>query len=136
MATRFGGNIWLFNFSKKRLNQKDDLNGEVFNFGPKNSQDKTVKDVILEIKKHLPTFKWKIKKNKLFSESKLLKLNSSKAMRKLKWSNKLSFNETLKMTANWYEAFYKKKIISFTLKQIKEFEKNYESINFSRRQRL
>ena len=66
MATRFGGNIWLFNFVK-RLNQKDDLNGEVFNFGPKNSQDKTVKDVILEIKKHLPTFKWKIKKNKLFS---------------------------------------------------------------------
>ena len=49
------------------------------------------------------------KKKKLFSESKLLKLNSSKAKRKLKWSNKLSFNETLKMTANWYEAFYKKK---------------------------
>ena len=108
----------------KRLNHKDDLNGEAFNFGPKNSQDKTVKDVILEIKKNLPTFKWKIKKKKLFSESKLLKLNSSKAKRKLKWSNKLSFNETLKMTANWYEAFYKKKkIISFTLKQIKEFEK-------------
>ena len=102
-----------------------------------NSQDKTVKDVILEIKKHLPTFKWKTKKKKLFSESKLLKLNSSKAMRKLKWSNKLSFNETLKMTTNWYEAFYKKKkIISLTLKQIKEFEKNYESINFSRRQRF
>lgn len=108
----------------KRLNHKDDLNGEAFNFGPKNSQDKTVKDVILEIKKNLPTFKWKIKKKKLFSESKLLKLNSSKAKRKLKWSNKLSFNETLKMTANWYEAFYKKKkITSFTLKQIKEFEK-------------
>ena len=93
----------------RKLNQKDDLNGEAFNFGPKNSQDKTVKDVILEIKKHLPTFKWTIKKNKLFSESKLLKLNSSKAMKKLKWSNKLSFYETLKMTTNWYEAFYKKK---------------------------
>lgn len=108
----------------KKLNERNDLNGEAFNFGPKNSQDKTVKDVILEIKKHLPTFKWIVKKKKLFSESKLLKLNSSKAMKKLKWSNKLSFYETLKMTTHWYEAFYKKKeIISFTLNQIREFEK-------------
>ena len=108
----------------RRLNQTDTLNGEAFNFGPKNSQDKTVKDVILEIRKYLPKFKWVIKKKKLFSESKLLKLNSSKAMKKLKWSNKLSFNETLKMTTQWYEAFYKKKdITSLTLTQIKEFEK-------------
>ena len=108
----------------RRLNQTDTLNGEAFNFGPKNSQDKTVKDLILEIRKYLPKFKWVIKKKKLFSESKLLKLNSSKAMKKLKWSNKLSFNETLKMTTQWYEAFYKKKdITSLTLTQIKEFEK-------------
>ena len=108
----------------RKLNKTDTLNGEAFNIGPRNYQDKTVKDVILEIRKYLPTFKWAIKKKKLFSESKLLKLNSSKAMKKLKWSNKLSFNETLKMTTKWYETFYKKKdIISFTLTQIKEFEK-------------
>ena len=46
----------------RRLNQSDALNGEAFNFGPKNYQDKTVKDVILEIRKYLPTFKWVIKK--------------------------------------------------------------------------
>lgn len=108
----------------KNLKNKSNLHGEVFNFGPKNTQNKTVRDLILGIKKYLPTFKWKIKKNVFFSESNLLKLNSSKAMKKLKWSNKLSFNQTLKLTTEWYEAFYKKKdIISFTLKQIKEFEK-------------
>lgn len=106
------------------LNQKNDLNGEVFNFGPKNSQNKTVKDVLFEIKKNLSTFKWIINKKKLFSESKLLKLNSSKAMKKLKWSNKLSFSETLRMTTRWYETFYTNKdMISFTYNQIEEFKK-------------
>ena len=106
------------------MKNKKKLDGEAFNFGPKNFQNKTVKDVIVEIKKNLPTFKWIIKRNKLFYESNLLKLDSSKARKKLKWSNKLSFSETLKMTAQWYEAFYKKKnIVNFTLKQIKEFEK-------------
>tara|TARA_B100000963_G_scaffold46529_1_gene34873 strand:+ start:5382 stop:6434 length:1053 start_codon:yes stop_codon:yes gene_type:complete len=108
----------------KNLNKKYHLHGEVFNFGPKDSQDKKVKDVILEIKKNLPSFRWMIKKNKSFYESNLLKLNSSKALKNLKWSNKLSFNKTIKMTAQWYETFYNKKdIISFTKKQIKEFEK-------------
>ncbi len=106
------------------LDKKSQLNGEVFNFGPRKSQDKRVIDVIRKIKKHLTGFKWTIKKNQTFKESKLLKLNSSKAWKRLKWSNKLSFNETLKMTSEWYETFYNKKdIINFTLNQIREFEK-------------
>ena len=50
------------------------LNGEAFNFGPKNFQNKSVFNLINEIKKNLPNFKWKIKKSKNF-EFKLLKLN-------------------------------------------------------------
>ena len=105
------------------LNKKSSLNGEVFNFGPKNLQNKRVIDVINEIKKFIPTFNWKISNKETFKESKLLKLNSSKARKKLKWLNRLSFSETIEMTSRWYEMFYNKRnMVEFTLNQIKEFE--------------
>ena len=106
------------------LNKKNKLNGEAFNFGPKNFQNKKVIDVLNEIKKFLPNFNWKIDGTKKFKESKLLKLNSSKAKKYLKWTNKLSFSNTIKMTTDWYKLFYSGKNMSdFTTKQIKEFEK-------------
>ena len=107
-----------------KLNNKTDLNGEAFNFGPKNIQNKRVIDVIKQIKTLSPKVKWKLKKLKTFKESKLLKLNSFKARKKLNWKNRLSFNETIKMTTQWYEMFYKQKNMSrVTFQQIKEYEK-------------
>ena len=106
------------------LKTKKNLNGEAFNFGPKNIQNKRVIDVIKEIKKISPKVKWKIKRKKTFKESQLLKLNSSKARKKLSWKNRLSFNETIEMTTKWYEMFYKNKSMSnFTSKQIEEYRK-------------
>lgn len=105
------------------LKKKSNLHGEVFNFGPKNNQNKRVIDVINEIKKTLPTIKFKINNKKTFNESNLLKLNSSKSLKKLRWSNKLTFSETIKMTTKWYKTFYEKKnIVDFTSQQIKDFE--------------
>ncbi len=107
-----------------KLNNKTNLNGEAFNFGPKNIQNKRVIDVIKQIKTLSPKVKWKLKKLKTFKESKLLKLNSFKARKKLNWKNRLSFNETIKMTTQWYEMFYKQKNMSrVTFQQIKEYEK-------------
>ncbi len=106
------------------LKTKKNLNGEAFNFGPKNIQNKRVIDVIKEIKRISPKVKWKIKRKKTFKESQLLKLNSSKARKKLSWKNRLSFNETIEMTTKWYEMFYKNKSMSnFTSKQIEEYRK-------------
>ena len=107
----------------KNLKNNKNNHGEVFNFGPKNFQNKRVIDVLNEMKEFLPNFKWTINTNKKFRESKLLKLNSAKAKKKLKWTNKLSFNETIKMTAEWYRMYYKKKnMVNFTSQQIKKFE--------------
>ena len=94
----------------KNLKNNKNNHGEVFNFGPKNFQNKRVIDVLKEMYEFLPNFKWNINTNKKFRESKLLKLNSTKAKKKLNWTNKLSFNETIKMTAEWYRMYYKKKI--------------------------
>tara|TARA_B100001989_G_scaffold219391_1_gene171320 strand:+ start:1771 stop:2832 length:1062 start_codon:yes stop_codon:yes gene_type:complete len=107
----------------KNLKNNKNNHGEVFNFGPKNFQNKRVIDVLKEMYEFLPNFKWNINTNKKFRESKLLKLNSTKAKKKLNWTNKLSFNETIKMTAEWYRMYYQKKnMVNFTSKQIKEFE--------------
>ena len=108
----------------KNLKNNKNNHGEVFNFGPKNFQNKRVIDVLKEMYEFLPNFKWNINTNKKFRESKLLKLNSTKAKKKLNWTNKLSFNETIKMTAEWYRMYYKKKnMVNFTSKQIQEFER-------------
>ncbi len=108
----------------KNLKNNKNNHGEVFNFGPKNFQNKRVIDVLNEMYEFLPNFKWNINTNKKFRESKLLKLNSTKAKKKLNWTNKLSFNETIKMTAEWYRMYYKKKnMVNFTSKQIQEFER-------------
>lgn len=106
------------------LNKKPALNGEVFNFGPKKNQNKTVIEVVKQIKKNIPNITWQFGKKKFFYESKLLKLNSFKAKKKLNWKNKLSFFETIEMTSEWYKMFYNKSnMIKFTSNQILKYEK-------------
>ena len=38
-----------------------------------------------------------------FKESRLLMLNSKKAKKELNWSPRLTFEETIKMTVDWYK---------------------------------
>ena len=53
----------------------------------------------------------KIKKDKNFHESKLLSLNIQKAKKELMWKPKLSLNETIEMTVEWYKDYFEKKNI-------------------------
>ena len=60
------------------------INGEIFNFGPLINQDKSVIQLINQMRKNWKKVKWKIKKEKGDKkESKLLKLNSLKAKKYL-----------------------------------------------------
>ena len=65
-----------------------------------------------------------LKKNN-FYESSLLKLNSNKAEKKIKWKCVLTFSETMEMVASWYRDFdtNSKLINKITLNQIKKYEK-------------
>ena len=49
-----------------------------------------------------------IKKNKQFKESKLLSLNIKKAKKELSWEPRLSLNETINFTIDWYKYFFLK----------------------------
>ena len=48
---------------------KNNINGEAFNIGPKNSQNRTVIELVKSVKKNWDIVKWKIKTNKKDKES-------------------------------------------------------------------
>jgi len=109
------------------LNKNPSLHGETFNFGPANNQNYKVVSVIKLMKKYWQNVSWKLYKNnnKIFKESSLLKLNSQKAKKNLKWKSILTFKENISLVANWYKNFYlnSKQAYKLTSSQI-EFYQN------------
>lgn len=96
---------------------------EAWNFGPNNSDDRSVGWMVNEILKqwgnHLT---WDHAKNDLPPETNYLRLDSSKAIKKLGWFPKWDIHHALQTTINWYKSYYdgkNPKII--TLEQINEY---------------
>ena len=92
----------------KNLNKNPNLHGQAFNFGPGNYQDYKVISLVKLMKKYWENVSWKLHKNnnKIFKESSLLKLNSQKAKKILRWRSVLTFKENIFLVANWYKNFY------------------------------
>ena len=106
------------------------ITGEAFNFGPFKSDNKTVKDILLILKKQWKSFKVRFVNDNYFVEHKLLQLSSSKAQKILNWKSTLNFNETVKFTSEWYSAYRNKMdMIKFTRIQIKNYEKKFFKVN-------
>jgi CDP-glucose 4,6-dehydratase len=104
------------------------LHGEAFNFGPRAEQNHTV----VQLLKDLSTY-WNmtdtnnaftITHNIPFHEAGLLKLNCDKALFYLKWQANLHYNDTIRLTGEWYYAFYKTNINMWhkTQEQIEAYE--------------
>ena len=110
-----------------KLKKNKKLHGEVFNFGPNNTKNYNVIFLVKLIKKYWKETSWKVsnRRKKSFYESNLLKLNSNKAKKKLKWKCILSFTETICMIADWYKNYYfkTKKMFEVSSDQIKKYEK-------------
>jgi CDP-glucose 4,6-dehydratase len=109
------------------LYKNKNLHGEAFNFGPANNQNYSVISLVKLMKNTWKNVYWKVSKNKksAYKESSLLKLNSKKANKKLKWKSVLKFKETVFLVADWYKNFYKdsEKIHQLTNNQIKQYQK-------------
>ena len=95
-----------------------------WNFGPDEKQSKTVADVA-----NIAGAMWGAEKNwdndlgNHPHEASMLVLNSKKARAHLGWSDKLSFEESVKWTINWYKNVNEgSNPLEETLKNIKEFE--------------
>ena len=104
---------------------------EPWNFGPSSKQNMKVKNLANLFKKKLNS-KSKIKidkKSKKFHnkkidifESKHLNINSKKTYNKLFWKPRLSINDSVQMTIDWYKSFKtKKNLLELTKSQIQNY---------------
>ncbi len=116
----YGYLIFAINLKKNKK-----LHGESFNFGPNSLVEKKVVTVIKQMKKHWADINFSIEKKAGNFENKLLKLNSNKSKKILKWKCILNFEETVKLTTLWYKNYYKNKTdnLQFSIKQIFDYEK-------------
>ena len=69
----------------KKLSEDKKLNGQSFNFGPKNTEIVPVKNILEHIKNNWEGFKWIKSRNLIKNETKMLVLNTKKAERILNW---------------------------------------------------
>jgi len=108
------------------LKESPVLHGEPYNFGPPETQHYSVATLIDEMAKSWDHVKWndvsQIQEH--VHEAGLLQLNCDKALNDLQWSPTLDFEETVKMTIDWYREFYEvgKSMRDFAMKQIESYE--------------
>ena len=107
--------------------RRNDLRNESFNLGPEPNVNKTVEELLNEMKRHweLVNKNIELPKDIKMKESGLLKLSCDKANNYLDWYTTLDFKMTIEFTVNWYKEFYSSKInqsiSDLTLNQINNY---------------
>lgn len=95
---------------------------QAWNFGPNKNNIRVDEIVKKSIKISKSQSKLIINKKNKNHETNKLNLNSKKAKRDLNWESKININDSLKLTIEWYECFFKnKKIKEISLNQIKKY---------------
>jgi len=102
---------------------KDSKNhGQAYNFGPAADQNHSVSSLINEMSKNWSQVRWNdVSNDEHVHEAGLLKLNCDKALFDLDWKPTLQFEETVKMTVEWYRKFYQNPddlMYEYTINQI------------------
>ena len=107
------------------LSERPELHGEPFNFGPPAQQAQSVLELVKQMSNHWDQVRWDdVSSNDGAPyESGLLKLNCDKALHHLKWHAVLNFEETVKMTTEWYQYYHNdpQSIRERTVAQIQEY---------------
>ena len=118
------GYLWL----GAKLSNSAKLNGEAFNFGPDYKINESVSELIKLFSKHFSNSKWRYRNDlhtrHVSKESQFLKVSCDKALKYLHWHAVLPFSDTIKMTAEWYERYYKNRntdMLNFTVSQIDDY---------------
>jgi CDP-glucose 4,6-dehydratase len=90
------------------LAQRQDLHGEPFNFGPPAEQNHSVLELVQQMAAHWDQVRWRDVSQAAAGpyESGLLKLNCDKALHHLRWHAVMGFEDTVRMTAEWYRVYY------------------------------
>ncbi len=113
-----------------QLAVKYELHGEAYNFGPPAHQNRSVRELINKMEQYWDHVRWNdiSKSQKHLHEARLLKLNCDKALFDLEWLPTLQFDETVKMTTEWYKEYYQNdrkenlgSMCDFTISQIESY---------------
>ena len=103
------------------------MNGEIYNFGPRAEQTKTVFELAQDLAKLWglsPNEAVKLTGNVPFKEATLLKLNCDKALAELHWHSTLHYEDCVRLIADWYRAYYleqEKEMYQLSISQINEY---------------
>ena len=96
---------------------------EAWNFGPEQSDAKTVFWVLDRLSEKFSNAKWQAERTKQPHEANMLKLDISKAKLKLGWIPQWSLETAIDNTIKWYQAFKENEnMIEFSIKQIKAYQ--------------
>ena len=112
-----------------QLNKNKTLNGECFNFGPIEEDNKTVIELLNDLSIFWDTEEGNkkiiINENITFKEATLLKLNCEKSHKLLNWQCSLGYKETIKYISEWYLSYYKRNtdMNQITTNQIFDYQK-------------
>ena len=107
------------------LSHRPELHGEPFNFGPITQQNHSVLQLVHQMALHWKQVRWNDVSGSATGpyESGLLKLNCDKALQYLGWHAVMDFEDTVRLTAEWYRAYYKNpmNIVQTTNEQIDSY---------------
>jgi len=96
-----------------------------YNFGPKKTSEITVFDLVTKLNSYLGFDVSSNIEPSNYHESSVLRLDSSKAINELDWSQMLDINNALALTADWYKSFIDgHDMRKVTLNQIDNFFSN------------
>jgi CDP-glucose 4,6-dehydratase len=105
-----------------------DIHGEPFNIGPNADQNHTVMELLQAVSRYWQAATGKehfeIEKTKAFHEAGLLKLNCDKALQFLQWKPALDFENTARLTGEWYNFYYNNRteeVSDYTFRQIEQY---------------
>lgn len=91
----------------ERLLKGDVAFAEGWNFGPLNESCVTVEELLKALLARFESTQWEFQPSKV-PEAHFLRLDSTKAYSELGWAPALSFEDTIRMTAEWYHAYLRK----------------------------
>lgn len=95
-----------------------------WNFGPEKNDSKTVSWIIDYLSTNVKESNFELDDIAQPHETKLLKIDSSKAKKQLGWKTLWNVEVTLDKTIEWYQAYHKKKnMMKVSLDQINNYEK-------------
>ncbi len=98
------------------------LASDAWNFGPESDDYRTVKDVTNQFLEAYPGGTFAQVEGDGLHEASFLTLNSEKSFSNLGWKNKLSFEESVNWTSDWYKKFSSGgQVLDITKRQVQEF---------------